>query len=182
MDRNSPLALFLVFAPLSVLSFGGGQTLVPEFQHQTVVVHHWLSGSAFADIYGLARAAPGPSTLIVALIGWQVSGFWGALTAAIAIFMPSSLIVYGVAVWWRKHRGSHLQRKIKVALMPIAAGMVIATPVVLGRSAQANLLQLATAAVAFAIFTFTSVSNLTVAAATGSLYAMLYFLFPGLVS
>ena len=71
------LALILVFAPMSLLSFGGGQTLVPEIQHQSVTLHHWLSDTDFADLYGLARAAPGPSTLIVALIGWQVGGFLG---------------------------------------------------------------------------------------------------------
>ena len=46
-------------------------------QHQTVTVHGWLTNGEFADLFAIARAAPGPSTLIVALIGWQVAGFLG---------------------------------------------------------------------------------------------------------
>ena len=83
------LEIVWVFAPMSLLSFGGGQAIIPEMQHKTVDIHHWLDGKVFADIFGLSRAAPGPSTLIVALIGWQVAGIAGAIAATISIFLPS---------------------------------------------------------------------------------------------
>jgi chromate transporter len=77
MSANRLLGLILVFSPLSILSIGGGQATIPEIQHQTVIVHGWLTNDEFADLFAIARAAPGPSTLIVALIGWQVAGFLG---------------------------------------------------------------------------------------------------------
>ena len=43
MDDNRLLGLILVFAPLSILSFGGGQAIIADMQHQTVDVWGWLS-------------------------------------------------------------------------------------------------------------------------------------------
>ena len=50
MSEARLLALVLVFAPLSLLSFGGGQAIVADMQHQVVDVRHWLSGPEFADL------------------------------------------------------------------------------------------------------------------------------------
>ncbi|HEX2724542.1 MAG TPA: chromate transporter, partial [Beijerinckiaceae bacterium] len=60
---NRLVALFAVFAPLSLLSFGGGQAIVADIQHQTVDVYGFLSNQEFADLFAISRAAPGPSTL-----------------------------------------------------------------------------------------------------------------------
>ena len=106
MDDNRLLGLIMVFAPLSLLSFGGGQATVADIQNQTVHVHGWLSNQDFTDMFAVSRAAPGPSTLIAALIGWQVYGFWGALTATLAVFIPSSILVYVAANWWQRNAGS----------------------------------------------------------------------------
>jgi chromate transporter len=89
MSDNRLLGLVLVFAPLSALSFGGGQAIIADMQHQTVA-QGWLSDTEFADLFAISRAAPGPSTLISALIGWQVAGLVGALVATLAMYAFSS--------------------------------------------------------------------------------------------
>ena len=61
------IGLILVFVPLSLLSFGGGQAIVADIQYQTVEVHKWLTNSEFVDMFAISRASPGPSTLIAAL-------------------------------------------------------------------------------------------------------------------
>jgi len=160
------------------MSFGGGQALVPEIQHQTVTVHHWLSDKGFADLFGLARAAPGPSTLIVALIGWQVAGFWGALAASIAIFLPSSILVYLVGAWWQRNRHSPLRRAIERGLSPVAAGLIFAGPVIVLQSAHAGWLELATTACACAALALTRASSYTIVAAVLGVYAGLYSFLP----
>ena len=66
MNGDRLLGLLLVFAPLSLLSFGGGQAIIADMQHQTVDIHHWMTGPQFVDLFALSRAAPGPSTLIAA--------------------------------------------------------------------------------------------------------------------
>src|ERR1700758_5217571 len=99
------LALALVFAPLSLLSIGGGASLLAEIEHQSVTVHAWTTQREFADLFAISRAAPGPGTMLSTLIGWKAAGIPGALTATIALYLPSSLLVFGAARLWSRWRG-----------------------------------------------------------------------------
>ena len=120
------LALALVFAPLSLLSIGGGAALLAELEHQSVSVHAWTTQREFADLFAISRAAPGPGTMLSTLIGWKVAGFSGALTATVALYLPSSLLVYGAARLWGRWRGSLWHSVVERGLAPIASGLILA--------------------------------------------------------
>jgi chromate transporter len=62
MRDNPLLALILVFVPFSLVSVGGGPSILAGIQHQTVDVRHWLDAREFLDIFAIARAAPGPGS------------------------------------------------------------------------------------------------------------------------
>jgi chromate transporter len=125
-DIRTLLALALVFVPLSLLSIGGGASLLAEIEHQSVTVHAWTTQREFADLFAISRAAPGPGTMLSTLIGWKVAGLAGALTATIALYLPSSLLVYAVARAWGRWRGSVWHTAIERGLAPIAAGLILA--------------------------------------------------------
>ena len=120
------LALALVFAPLSLLSIGGGASLLAEIEHQSVAVRAWTTQREFADLFAISRAAPGPGTMLSTLIGWKVAGWAGALTATVALYLPSSLLVYSAARLWGRWRGSVWHTAIERGLAPIAAGLILA--------------------------------------------------------
>ena len=141
------LGLFLVFAPLSLMSFGGGQAIIADMQHQTVDIQNWMSGRDFVDVFAISRAAPGPSTLIAALIGWHVAGLPGAVVAAIGIYLPSSLVVYAAVRWWHASKDSPWRGILQRGLTPVAAGLVFAGAVAVLQAARADALQISTAAV-----------------------------------
>ena len=119
------MALALVFAPLSLLSIGGGASLLAEIEHQSVTVHGWTTQREFADLFAISRAAPGPGTMLSTLIGWKVAGVPGALAATAALYLPSSLLVYGAARLWNRWRGSVWHSAIERGLAPIAAGLIL---------------------------------------------------------
>ncbi len=68
------IALGLVFAPLSLLSFGGGNAVIADIAQQAIAVQGWTSEREFADLFALSRAAPGPGSMLAALIGWKAAG------------------------------------------------------------------------------------------------------------
>ena len=144
MNTERLLVLALVFAPLSLLSFGGGQAIIADMQHQTVDIHHWMTGPEFADFFALSRAAPGPSTLISALIGWKVAGPLGAIVATLAIYIPSSFAVYGAVRWWHASSDSAWRGALERGLAPVAVGLVFAGAVAVMQAAQVNALQIFT--------------------------------------
>jgi chromate transporter len=125
-DWRDLLALILVFGPLSLFSIGGGASLLAEIEHQSVAVHHWTTHREFADLFAISRAAPGPGTMLSTLIGWKVAGWSGALTATLALYLPSSLVAFGVSKMWGRWRGSPWHGAIERGLAPIAAGLVLA--------------------------------------------------------
>lgn len=125
-DVRTLLALTVVFAPLSLLSIGGGAALLAEIEHQSVGVHAWMTQREFADLFAISRAAPGPGTMLSTLIGWRVAGLPGALTATIALYLPSSVLVFGAARLWGRWRGSVWHSAIERGLAPIAAGLILA--------------------------------------------------------
>jgi len=75
------LELGLYFAVLSLLSFGGMSSVLPEMQRYMVDVKGWMSATEFMQLFAVAQAAPGPNVLMSSLVGWKVAGFAGSLVA-----------------------------------------------------------------------------------------------------
>src|ERR1700704_6850030 len=103
---DSLVALGLVFAPLSLLSFGGGNAVIADIAHQAIAVQGWTSEREFADLFALSRAAPGPGSMLAALIGWKAAGVSGAFVATLASYLPSAGLVFAVRRLWGRWRGS----------------------------------------------------------------------------
>ena len=151
------LGLILVFAPLSLFSFGGGQAIMADMKVQVVDVQGWMTAQQFADVFALSRAAPGPSTLIAALIGWQVAGFLGAVVGTLAIYVPSSLVMYAAVRWWQAQADSPWRAALQRGLAPVAMGLVFAGALAVLEAAQVNALQLLITVVALGFLLFTKV-------------------------
>jgi chromate transporter len=118
-------ALALVFTPLSLMSFGGGNAVIADIAQQSIAVHHWLGARQFADLFALSRAAPGPGSLLATMIGWKVAGFLGALVATLAFHLPTALLVYGAARVWGRWRGSAWHQAVERGIAPVAAGLFL---------------------------------------------------------
>lgn len=119
--------LLLIFVPLSFVTIGGGQTIVADMHRQVVDVQHWMTSAQFVDLFAISRMSPGPGSLLVTLIGWQVGGIAGAVVATFAIFAPTAVMTYYVATIWDRFRGARWLRVIEAGLKPVAAGTVLAS-------------------------------------------------------
>ena len=137
-DGNILLALFAVFAPLSLLSFGGSNAVLADIAQQSVAVHGWVSEREFADFFALSRAAPGPGSMLVALIGWKVAGLAGALVATASLYLPGAILVYGASRVWGRWRGSAWHSAVERGMAPIAAGLFLSGGIAVLRLAPAG--------------------------------------------
>ena len=151
MEAGVLFVLARHFALLSLLAFGGGNTVLPEMHRQAVDVSGWLTDQQFADLFAIAQAAPGPNILIVTLIGWQVAGLVGALVATAAICAPACTLTYIVAHLWDRFRDRPWRRVVQLGLAPVTVGIVGAGAFVVAatvdKSLVAVLLTLGTVAV-----------------------------------
>ena len=125
-DSRTVVALVFVFAPLSLVSIGGGPAILAEMQHQAVGVHDWVTQREFGDLFAISRAAPGPGALLATLIGWRAAGWLGALMVSLAFFLPSSMLVYVAARFWSGGRGAAWHAVLEEGFVPVSAGLVLA--------------------------------------------------------
>jgi chromate transporter len=149
-----PLPMMAVhFAGLSLLAVGGANAVVPEMHRQAVDVAHWMTDRQFADLFAIAQVAPGPNVIIVTLIGFQIAGLAGAVTATVAMCGPSCVLTYLVSQVWDRFKHARWRAIVQAGLVPVSVGLIAATALVLARAADRNaidlLLTIATAALAY---------------------------------
>jgi chromate transporter len=128
------IALTIIFTQLSVLAFGGGNTILPEMQRQVVEVHQWMSAEDFSALFALGQAAPGPNLMVVTLVGWHVAGFWGMLVTTFAKFGPSSLITIIMLHVWERFKDRPWRRHVQAGLLPVTAGLVAASALLIAQA------------------------------------------------
>lgn len=140
------MALLQIFLLLSVLAFGGVVTVLPEIQRQVVQVEHWMTPQEFSTLFALAQASPGPNSMIVPLIGWNVAGLGGLLVSSLAIYVPSIVITAGMLRIWDRYQARPWRRLVQNGLLPVTTGLVAASALLITRAAAPNLLMLAVTA------------------------------------
>lgn len=127
--------LFLEFALLSFVAFGGATALLPEMHRVVVHNHHWLNDTTFTHLYAIAQAAPGPNVLVVTLIGWEVAGLAGALAATLAMCLPMSVAIYLLIDRWEGFAGKRWQQAVSLGVAPLAVGLVFSGATLIAQTA-----------------------------------------------
>ena len=119
--------LFVQFALLACVAFGGVTALLPELHRLVVEQRQWMDETTFAQLFAIAQAAPGPNLLVVTLIGWKVAGVPGALVATLAICLPMSLVIFFLFRHWERFRDAPWRAAVQTGVAPLAVGLVVAS-------------------------------------------------------
>ena len=133
------------FAYAGSFVFGSGLAIVPFLYSGVVVEHHWLNDRQFVDAVAVAMITPGPVVITTGFIGYLISGFWGAVVAAIATFVHCYLLTVLPAPYFKKH-GKHPGIKAFVDGVTAAAVGALAGAVIV--IAQRSITDAVTAALA----------------------------------
>jgi chromate transporter len=126
MRENNLIGLMIVLAPLSLASVGGATAIYAPLQHEAVELRQWVTPQEFLNYFTIMRFMPGPSSMLGALIGWKLEGFWGVLVATLSLYAPSSLVCFIVARSWSRFAGKPWHTAMQRGLMPVATGLVSA--------------------------------------------------------
>jgi chromate transporter len=152
------LQLLLLFAGLSMLAFGGGAGVIPDMQRAAVDQHHWLTAPQFLDMFAISRAAPGPGSLIVLLVGLKAAGMAGAAVSFVAMFAPSCLAVHVVARYWQRAERTAWRAVVERGLAPVAVGLTFASGLALVRGTEHGWLPWGVTIVSTALFSLTEIN------------------------
>jgi chromate transporter len=145
-------AIARVFAYLSLLTIGGGMAAFPEMKSLVIGVHKWLTDEQLVHIYSVGQMAPGPNMMMVAAVGERVSGIVGAFVAALAFFVPTGLLTFGIGRLWTRIANWPWRSSIQLGLAPVAIGLAVAGTITFGKTSITGWL---TGAIALAVFAAT---------------------------
>lgn len=86
--------LFLTFAKVGVMTFGGGYAMLPILQREIVENKHWASDEDLADYFAIGQCTPGVIAVNTAtFIGYKTRGVTGGIFATLGVVFPSLVII-----------------------------------------------------------------------------------------
>lgn len=94
------LDLFLTFARIGGLTFGGGYAMLPIIQKEVVEKRKWATEEEVADYYAIGQCTPGVIAVNTAtFIGYKNKGMIGGIIATLGVVFPSLIIISIIAMF-----------------------------------------------------------------------------------
>ena len=92
--------MFLTFARIGGLTFGGGYAMLPMLQREVVEKRGWATEEELMDYYAIGQCTPGVIAVNVStFIGHKLRGLPGAIAASLGFISPSILIITLIAAF-----------------------------------------------------------------------------------
>lgn len=88
------LTLFLTFAKVGVMTFGGGMAMLPILQREVVENKNWATDEELTDYFAIGQCTPGIIAVNTAtFIGQKRRGIPGGIFATLGMVFPSLVII-----------------------------------------------------------------------------------------
>ena len=86
--------LFITFAKVGVMTFGGGYAMLPILQREVVENKGWATDEELTDYFAIGQCTPGIIAVNTAtFIGQKQKDFWGGIAATLGVVFPSIVII-----------------------------------------------------------------------------------------
>jgi len=91
---NVLLDMFLTFAKVGVMTFGGGYAMLPILQREVVENKNWATEEELIDYFAIGQCTPGVIAVNTAtFIGQKNKGNLGGIFATLGLVFPSLVII-----------------------------------------------------------------------------------------
>lgn len=121
------------FIKAGAFVFGSGLAIVPFLYGGVVHEHGWLNEQQFVDAVAVAMITPGPVVITVGFIGYLVAGFWGAVVASAATFLPCYLFTILPAPYFKKYGKNPGIKAFVDGVTAAAIGAIAGAVLVIGK-------------------------------------------------
>ncbi len=90
--------LFITFAKVGVMTFGGGYAMLPILQREVCETKKWATDDEIMDYYAIGQCTPGVIAVNTAtFIGKKRKGIPGSIVATLGMVFPSLMIITLIA-------------------------------------------------------------------------------------
>ena len=86
--------MFITFAKVGVMTFGGGYAMLPILQREVVENKKWATEEELTDYFAIGQCTPGVIAVNTAtFIGQKNKGILGGIVATLGVVFPSIIII-----------------------------------------------------------------------------------------
>ena len=172
---NIYLDLFLTFARVGGLTFGGGYAMLPILQREVVEKRKWVSEADMMDYYAISQCLPGIIAVNTSLfIGSKTKGTRGSVAAALGVVFPSLIIIMILAAFLSNFTDVPLVRHAFAGIHVCVFVLIVNAVWKLRKGAIIDPVTLGLFAVVFALSAFTNFSPILMVVATALIGVALY--------
>lgn len=144
-DKDNITRIGLFFLKAGTFVFGSGLAIVPFLHAGVVNEYHWLDEKQFVDAVAVAMITPGPVVITVGFIGYLVSGFPGAVAAALGTFLPCFLFTVILAPFFKKIAKNRSVKAFVDGITAAVIGALVGSVIII---ATRSIIDVATALIA----------------------------------
>ncbi|MCR5761511.1 MAG: chromate transporter [Sphaerochaetaceae bacterium] len=169
-DKNNKTTLwelFISFAKIGVLTFGGGMSMLPMLQRECVESRKWATDEEMLDYFAIGQCTPGIIAVNTAtIIGNKQRGLPGALVSTAGVIFPSVLIITVLASIILKYNNNSYVQKAFEGIRVAVCALILKSILTLAKKADKNMLYLLVTVGAFVALFFYKASPIAAVVAT----------------
>jgi len=113
-----------LFSTIGAVTFGGALAMIPLVEEHVVHRLHWLTAQEFIAGLALGQLTPGPILMVAAYIGYKVLGVAGAAAAAVAMFLPSFVMMLAILPAFDRVRTLAWTKAVLQGVVPAVIGVM----------------------------------------------------------
>ena len=134
------LSLFLTFAKIGSITFGGGLTMLPLLTREIVQKKKWATEEELLDYYAVGQCTPGIIAVNTAtFIGYYQAGVLGGIFATLGMVTPSVIIITVVASILQNFMDYPIVASALTGINAIVCALLAHTVITLGKKSLVNL-------------------------------------------
>lgn len=123
------LQLFFTFLKVGAFAFGGGYAML-SLIGDSVLKYGWMTEQELLNFVGVETVIPGPIAVNMATyIGYEQSGFLGALLATVGVVLPSFIVILVVAAFIKNLLKYPPVKTFIASMRPALGGLILSVAV-----------------------------------------------------
>ena len=133
------LRMFLTFAKVGVMTFGGGYAMLPILQREIVEKNKWATDAELTDYFAIGQCTPGIIAVNTAtFIGRKHKGILGGIVATLGVVFPSLVIITLIAAFLTNFADIPLVRNALAGVNACVVALIASSVLKLGKTTLKN--------------------------------------------
>ncbi len=164
------IKMFVAFAKVGCLTFGGGYAMLPMLQKEIVEKNKWATEEELIDYFAIGQCTPGIIAVNTAtFVGFKAAGVIGGIVATLGLVFPSLVIIMIIAAFIRNFTDLEVVQNALKGIQVCVCALILDAVIRLGKKSLSDKYCVLVFLLAFFAAQFSGISTIFVIIGAGVL-------------